>query len=150
MDILSKEARSQNMAAIKSRNTKPEIYFRKWLFSQGYRYRINVKNIYGHPDIYLAKYKTAIFVNGCFWHRHKECKFAYSPKSRVEFWEKKFQQNINRDLTVHEELRKEKIKCLVIWECTIRNMKRGYIDETELMNKVKEFFQSETALYMEL
>lgn len=90
MDIVTSEQRSKNMSAIHSKNTRPEIYFRKLLFAEGYRYSLNAKNIPGHPDIYLRKYNTAIFINGCFWHRHEGCKYAYLPKSRVEFWQKKF------------------------------------------------------------
>lgn len=82
MDIVTSEQRSKNMSAIRSKNTKPEIYFRKFLFAEGYRYSLNSKNIPGHPDIYLRKYNTAIFINGCFWHRHEGCKYAYMPKSR--------------------------------------------------------------------
>ncbi len=96
-DIKSKDARSKNMAAIRSRETKPEIYLRKLLFSKGYRYRKNVSYIFGHPDMYLAKYKTAVFVHGCFWHRHQGCKFAYVPKSNVEFWENKFNGNVRKN-----------------------------------------------------
>lgn len=88
MDIKTPEERSKNMAAIHSRNTKPEIWFRKQLFARGYRYRLNTNRIQGHPDIYLRKYNTAIFIHGCFWQRHQGCKYAYMPKSRVEFWNK--------------------------------------------------------------
>ena len=93
MDIKSPEERSKNMAAIHSKNTKPEIYFRKLLFARGYRYSLNSKNIPGHPDVYLRKYNTAIFVHGCFWHRHNGCKYAYMPKSREDFWAEKFETN---------------------------------------------------------
>ncbi len=99
-DIKSLEDRSKNMAAIKNKNTKPEIYLRKELFSRGYRYRIASPMVPGHPDMYLAKYKLAIFVHGCFWHRHEGCKYSYMPKSRVDFWDKKFKSNIVRDKTV--------------------------------------------------
>ena len=99
MDIKSPEERSKNMAAIHSKNTKPEVYFRKLLFAQGYRYSLNSKNIPGHPDIYLKKYNTAIFVHGCFWHRHEGCKYAYMPKSRAEFWEKSLRQ-IKREIVL--------------------------------------------------
>ena len=103
-DIVSTEKRSQNMSAIRSKNTKPEVYLRKLLFAQGYRYRIADKSVPGHPDIFLRKYNTAIFVNGCFWHRHPGCKYAYTPKSRVEFWQKKFDDNVRRDSAVKAEL----------------------------------------------
>ena len=89
-DIKSPIERSRNMAAIHGQNTKPEMYLRKLLFAHGFRYRKNYKELPGHPDIYLPKYRTAIFVHGCFWHRHKGCKHAYMPKSNVEFWEKSF------------------------------------------------------------
>lgn len=122
MDIKSKVARSQNMSAIRSKNTKPEIYLRKLLFAKGYRYRIAEKSIPGHPDIFLRKYNTAIFVHGCFWHRHQGCKYAYIPKSRTDFWQKKFDDNVRRDIVVKDALQRRKIKCLVVWECTIKQM----------------------------
>ena len=101
-DIVSVEQRSRNMAAIRSRDTKPEVYLRKLLFVKGYRYRIADKTVPGHPDIFLRKYNTAIFVHGCFWHRHQNCKYAYTPKSRVEFWQKKFDDNVKRDEIVQD------------------------------------------------
>ncbi len=148
-DIKTKEDRSKNMAAIHSKNTKPEVYLRKLLFSQGFRYRNNVKNIVGHPDIYLAKYNTAVFVNGCFWHRHKNCKFAYMPKSRVEFWENKFINNVNRDSMVKTQLENAGIKCLVVWECTVKRMKKSDGYKIEVLNTIKSFFDS-NEIYMEL
>ena len=124
-DIISPEKRSRNMSAIRSKNTKPEVYLRKLLFAQGYRYRIADKSVPGHPDIFLRKYNTAIFVNGCFWHRHSGCKYAYMPKSRMEFWQKKFDDNVQRDTIVKAELLKRGIKCLIVWECTIKKMCRS-------------------------
>ena len=117
MDIKSKEARSQNMSAIRSKNTTPEIYLRKLLFAEGYRYRIAEKSIPGHPDMFLRKYNTAIFMHGCFWHRHSGCKYAYTPKSRVEFWQKKFEANVSRDKQNEQELKKLGWNVIVIWEC---------------------------------
>ena len=124
-DIVSPEKRSQNMSAIRSKNTKPEVYLRKLLFAQGYRYRIADKSVPGHPDIFLRKYNTAIFVNGCFWHRHPDCKYAYTPKSRVEFWQKKFDDNVQRDAVVKAELLERGIKRLIVWECTIKRMMKS-------------------------
>lgn len=124
MDILTPEQRSKNMSAIRSKNTKPEVYFRKLLFEQGYRYSLNSKAVPGHPDIYLRKYNTAVFVHGCFWHRHNGCKFAYMPKSRIEFWEHKFEANQKRDCVVRAELSEKGVKCLVVWECSINRMKK--------------------------
>lgn len=137
------------MAVIKSRNTKPELLIRKWLFAQGYRYRINEKTIPGHPDIFLKKYNTAVFVNGCFWHRHIDCKYAYSPKSREEFWEKKFAQNVRRDKVVKEKLSKEKIKQLIIWECTIKKMSRDLDFRENVLHKISDFFIN-TEEYLEI
>jgi DNA mismatch endonuclease (patch repair protein) len=143
MDIKSPEERSKNMAAIRSKNTKPEVYFRKLLFVQGYRYSLNSKNVPGHPDIYLRKYNTAIFVHGCFWHRHEGCKYAYVPKSRVEFWKKKFEANKKRDCIVQAELQEIQIKCLIVWECTINKMKRNPQVCESILENVYSFIVSE-------
>lgn len=148
-DIKSPEERSRNMAAIRSKDTKPEVYLRKLLFSAGYRYRKNVSYIYGHPDLWLAKYNTAIFVHGCFWHRHEGCKYAYTPKSREEFWNKKFSVNIQRDKAVKEELARQGIRQLIIWECTIERTKRQFERQTDLLNNICVFLQS-TDHYSEL
>lgn len=141
-DIVSPEKRSQNMSAIRSKNTKPEMYLRKLLFAQGYRYRIADKSVPGHPDIFLRKYNTAIFVNGCFWHRHPGCKFAYTPKSRVEFWQKKFDDNVRRDSVVKAELLEHGIKLLTVWECAIRRMQRDQIEEERALAKIIFFIKS--------
>ena len=141
-DIVSPEKRSQNMSAIRSKNTKPEVYLRKLLFAQGYRYRIADKSVPGHPDIFLRKYNTAIFVNGCFWHRHPSCKFAYTPKSRVEFWQKKFDDNVRRDSAVKAELLEHGIKLLTVWECAIRRMQRDKIEEERALTKIIFFIKS--------
>ncbi len=144
MDIKSQQERSKNMAAIRSRNTSPELYLRKLLFARGYRYRVNVSNIPGHPDLYLRKYNTAVFVNGCFWHRHEGCRFAYTPKSRVEFWQKKFEANTRRDMQVRAELEERGIRRLVVWECAIRQMKKkpelcgAYLEQVEDFLKGEE------------
>ena len=148
-DIKSPEERSANMAAIKSKDTKPEVFLRKLLFSAGYRYRKNYKNIPGHPDIYLAKYHTAIFMNGCFWHRHSGCKYAYVPKTRQEYWLTKFKQNKERDQLVRKELEESGIRQLIIWECTIRNMKKTADDQNVLLKEIEAFFKSNTQ-YLEI
>ena len=141
-DIVSPEKRSQNMSAIRSKDTKPEVYLRKLLFAQGYRYRIADKSVPGHPDIFLRKYNTAIFVNGCFWHRHPGCKYAYTPKSRVEFWQKKFDDNVRRDSAVKAELLEHGIKLLTVWECAIRRMQRDKIEEERALTKIILFIKS--------
>jgi DNA mismatch endonuclease (patch repair protein) len=145
-DIVSPEQRSKNMAAIPSKDTRPEIYLRKLLFADGYRYRIAEKSIPGHPDIFLRKYNTAIFVHGCFWHRHQGCKYAYTPKSRVEFWQKKFDTNVRRDAIVRDELQDSNIKCLIIWECTIKQMRKDIQYETKIIEDCKRFLVENTLL----
>lgn len=143
-DIKSPEERSQNMAKIRSRDTKPEEYVRKLLFSRGYRYRKNVNHVPGHPDAWLAKYNTALFVHGCFWHRHAGCKYAYMPKSRIEFWETKFRKNIERDAVVREQLAEKGIRILIIWECTVKKMMRSEDTQDAILQKVIQFLESDT------
>ena len=115
------EQRSRNMSAIKSKNTKPEIKVRKVLHSMGYRFRLHRKDLPGKPDLVLPKYKTVIFVHGCFWHRHKNCKYASTPKTRQEFWEAKFRENINRDKLNQENLSSKGWKIIIVWECEIKD-----------------------------
>lgn len=149
MDIVTPEQRSKNMAAIRSKNTKPEVYFRKLLFTKGYRYSLNSKRVPGHPDIYLRKYNTAVFIHGCFWHRHTGCKFAYMPKSRIEFWQNKFDANQRRDFAVKNELQKKEIKCLVIWECSVKKMQKSEEFQNELLKEAERFLVSKN-LVLEL
>ena len=132
-EVLQKvsEQRSRNMSAIKSKNTKPEIAVRKVLHSMGYRFRLHGKDLPGSPDIVLPKYKTVIFVHGCFWHRHENCKYASTPKTRQEFWNKKFKKNIERDLEIQETIKNIEWRSVVIWECetkNIDNLKEKIID----------------------
>ena len=115
------QQRSRNMSAIKSKNTKPEIAVRKLLHSMGYRFRLHRKDLPGSPDIVLPKYKTVIFVHGCFWHRHENCKYASTPKTRQEFWNKKFNENINRDKINQENLSSKGWKIIIVWECEIKD-----------------------------
>jgi DNA mismatch endonuclease (patch repair protein) len=140
-DIKSPEERSRNMSAIRSQDTKPELYLRKLLFAEGLRYRKNAPDIPGRPDMYLAKYHTAIFVNGCFWHRHEGCRYAYTPKSRQDFWQTKFEMNVRRDKVVHNELMEMGIKQLIVWECTIRNMRRDVFKERMVLQAVLSFLE---------
>ena len=125
------EQRSRNMSAIKSKNTKPEIAVRKVLHSMGYRFRLHSKNLPGSPDIVLPKSKTVIFVHGCFWHRHENCKYATTPKTRKEFWNKKFKTNIERDLEIQDKIKNLDWRSVVIWECEtkdIENLRGKIID----------------------
>ena len=141
-DIISRERRSRNMAAIRSKNTKPEVYLRKLLFAEGFRYRIAESSVPGHPDLFLRKYNTAIFVNGCFWHRHQGCKYAYTPKSRIDFWQKKFDANVRRDSMVKRDLQNRKIKQLIVWECTIKKMQRDKVYEQHIIQQCVLFIIS--------
>lgn len=124
MDILTKQKRSWNMSRIRSKNTKPELLVRSLLHMAGYRFRLHVKTLPGKPDIVLPKYRTVIFVHGCFWHRHKGCKFAYNSKSRVEFWKSKFKQNVANQKKAENLLKKSGWKIMVIWECEIANLEK--------------------------
>ena len=120
-DRITKEQRSLNMSHIRSKDTSIEIMVRKSLFNNGFRYRKNVTRLPGKPDIVLPKYKTAIFVNGCFFHRHKNCRLATMPKSNVDYWTSKFDRNIANDIKNKELLEKMGYKVITVWECEIRN-----------------------------
>lgn len=122
MDHLTPEKRSWNMSKIKSKNTRIEIQVRSILHRMGYRFRINSSNIQGKPDIFLRKYNTAIYVHGCFWHRHQGCKYAYTPKTNIEFWQKKFKKNIARDNEVKRQLKEIGMNQIVIWECELKDL----------------------------
>ena len=122
MDTLSKEKRSWNMSRIRGKDTKPEIVVRSLLHAMGYRFRLHRKDLPGKPDIVLPKYNTLIFVHGCFWHRHDGCKYAYMPKSRIEFWKKKFEGTIKRDIEHLKKLNGMGWKIQIIWECEINNI----------------------------
>ena len=142
-DIKDRVSRSKNMSAIKSRDTKPELFVRKALFADGFRYRISPKNIHGHPDIYLPKYRMAIFIHGCFWHRHPGCRFAYTPKSRIEFWMEKFQNNVRRDAEVRTKLRENGIRYLVVWECAIKASQKKSGDMQGFIRHIEEIIRSD-------
>ncbi|HZL09469.1 MAG TPA: DNA mismatch endonuclease Vsr [Prolixibacteraceae bacterium] len=120
-DVHSTEIRSYNMSRIKGKNTKPEMLVRKFLFANGFRYRLNLKNLPGKPDIVLPKYKTLIFINGCFWHGHEGCRYFVIPKTRTEWWLKKITDTQIRDRKSELELKKLAWKVIVIWECELRN-----------------------------
>lgn len=123
-DTLSKEERSRVMAKVKSRDTKPEKKVRSLLFSLGFRFRLCQKNLPGKPDIVLKKYKTVIFVHGCFWHGHENCKNARVPKSNVEFWKNKIERNKQRFNEVAGQLCAQGWKVVVVWECETKDMKK--------------------------
>jgi DNA mismatch endonuclease, patch repair protein len=120
-DIFSKAKRSEIMSKISGKETKPEIKVRKYLFAKGFRYRKNDKNLAGKPDIVLPKYKTIIFIHGCFWHSHENCSKSALPTTNREFWEKKIQGNVERDKTDQENLLNLGWNVIVIWQCQIKN-----------------------------
>ena len=139
MDRVTAEQRSNNMKKIRGKNTSSEVYLRKCLFSRGYRYRICSAKVIGHPDIWIKKYNTAIFVHGCFWHQHTGCRKATIPATRTDFWKEKFHKNMARDAVVKEELQKQNIKCLVVWECTIKNMLKNEDFERDVLTRIVSF-----------
>lgn len=119
VDTISPEKRSWNMSRIKDRDTSIEVRVRKYLYHQGYRYRKNVSSLPGKPDIVMEAYKTIIFIHGCFWHRHTNCKKATIPKTRTDFWLNKFDKNVANDTKNREKLESMGYKVIVIWECEI-------------------------------
>lgn len=123
-DHISKEKRSYIMSMIKGKDTKPEIMVRRYLFHHGFRFRVNVKRLPGTPDIVLRKYKTAIFVNGCFWHGHEGCAEFRPPRTRVEWWTEKLSRNKARDVRVREQLRAMGWNTMVVWECQLKPKER--------------------------
>jgi len=132
MDVLTPEQRHYNMSRIHSKNTKPEIIVRKWLWLNGYRYRLHKKDLPGKPDIVLTKYKSVIFVNGCFWHMHN-CKYGSKPKTNRGFWNKKLNDNVKRDKKNVKVLRSIGWRVLIIWECEIMKW------DSKLTAKIRNF-----------
>lgn len=119
-DVLTKEQRHHCMASIRGKDTKPEILVRKYLFSRGFRYRLNHPRLPGHPDIVLRKYRSVIFVNGCFWHGHAGCRYYVTPKSNTEFWKKKVERNRKRDKEEQQRLADMGWHCITVWECQLK------------------------------
>ena len=136
MDIFDKSKRSQLMAKVKQKNTAPEIIVRKFLFSKGFRYRINVKSLSGTPDIVLSKYKTVIFVHGCFWHGHT-CRAGLLPSSNLDYWVTKIEKNIERDNRKINELEKLGWNVVVIWQCEIKALKNREIRFSKLISEIE-------------
>lgn len=124
VDRVSKKTRSYNMSRIKSKDTKPEIIVRSYLFSKGLRFRKNDKRYPGSPDIVLPKYNTMVFVHGCFWHLHDGCKYAIMPKSNVDYWKKKLYKNKERDEQNQKELKEMGWNVIIIWECQLKKDKQ--------------------------
>lgn len=132
MDTVSKERRSEIMGLVKARNTRPEVFVRRLFHRLGYRFRLHPKNLPGGPDFALPRHRVAVFVHGCFWHRHPGCPNTRTPKSRVEFWEEKFQGNMRRDKRARRLLSKAGWRVLVVWECEL-------VDTEALAAKIQKF-----------
>ena len=124
MDVHNKKTRSYNMSQIKGKNTKPEILVRKFLFAQGFRYRLYVRNLPGKPDLVFSKYKKVVFIHGCYWHGHEKCKYFVPPKTRTEWWMNKINENKVRDHKNIVELKKNGWTPIIIWECQLKPAKR--------------------------
>lgn len=132
-DVHTKEVRSYNMSQIRSKNTKPEVIVRKYLFAKGFRYRLHSKNLPGKPDIVLPKYRTVLFVHGCFWHGHEGCKYFVVPKTKTAWWLNKINSNKDNDAKAVKALKKEGWKIINVWECTLKPARR----EKALLNLSK-------------
>jgi DNA mismatch endonuclease (patch repair protein) len=117
VDRLTSAQRSWNMSRIRGRDTQPELLVRSALHRAGYRFRLHRKDLPGRPDIVLPKYRTVVFVHGCFWHRHAGCRFTYTPKSRIAFWQNKFDANVERDRLARDKLRRLGWNVATVWEC---------------------------------
>ena len=132
IDIVDSRRRSEMMAGIKGRDTKPELVVRRIAHRLGLRFRLHRKDLPGRPDLVFPRHRLAVFVHGCFWHRHEECRYSYTPKSRVAFWMKKFAQNVARDRRDQEALQDLGWQVLVIWECETRDEEtvRRYLEES--------------------
>lgn len=140
-DVHTIEQRHKNMAAIRAKNTKPELIVRKYLWSHGFRYRLNHPRLPGKPDIVLRRYRTCIFVNGCFWHGHEGCKYYVVPKTRTEFWLNKVNRNKERDTEVQRQLAKMGWHCITVWECQLKPDKRETTLESLIYTLNKIFLQ---------
>lgn len=128
MDVHDRATRSYNMSRIKGKNTKPEDIVAKYLFAHGFRYRRNVKTLPGTPDIVLKKYKTVIFVNGCFWHAHEGCRYFVLPEENREFWNEKLLRNRERDAEKQKQLQELGWNIIVIWECELKSSKEERLE----------------------
>ena len=138
-DTMTKKQRSKCMSLIKSKNTRPEIAVRQLVHRMGYRFRLKPRKLPGSPDIVLTRHRAVIFVHGCFWHRHRDCRFSYMPKSREAFWRKKLEANVHRDRRAMQELRKLGLKPLVIWACQIS-------DSYRLQRRIMDFLTKRASM----
>lgn len=149
-DKLTPIERHNNMAAIHGKDTKPEMVVRKWLWRHGYRYRLNHPRLPGKPDIVMRKYRTCIFVNGCFWHGHEGCRYFTIPKTNTEFWVNKVKRNKDRDVKVQHELAAMGWHCITIWECELKPKEREKTLESLAYTLNKIFLQDRTVKRYEI
>lgn len=143
-DHISPEQRSWNMSRIKGKDTKIEVQVRSWLFSRGFRFRKNDKRYPGKPDVVLPKYKTVIFINGCFWHRHEDCKYATMPKTRIDYWKAKFERNVANDRLHVQQLESLGWNVITLWECelkksTFEEKMKGVVEK--IFEQGKEYYE---------
>ena len=150
MDIKSKEARSENMSKIRSKDTRPEVFIRSQLQGIHDRFVPHCPSVEGRPDLYFPEEQVALFVHGCYWHRHDDCKYAYTPKTNLEFWLTKFESNKKRDAVVYESLRTSGVRVLIIWECTVRKMRKDEILRRQVVGRIEAFLQDESLEFLEL
>ena len=137
MDTLTPKKRSWNMSRIRGKDTRPEKKIRSLLHAKGYRFKLSDKILPGRPDIVLPKYRAVIFVHGCLWHRHHDCKYAYTPKSRIEFWKEKFAKNVKRDKKNLSLLQRAGWLTIAVWECEIKK------NTEDVLNRVSEILQQQ-------
>lgn len=133
MDCFDAATRRRVMQRVRSNDTTPELVVRSFLFRQGFRFRLHVKNLPGHPDIVLPKYRTVVEVRGCFWHRHPGCRQATTPSTNAEFWQEKFKRNVERDRNTGKQLKELGWNLIVVWECELK--KEGFLEA--LPGKIK-------------
>lgn len=140
-DVVDSVTRSRMMSSIKGKNTKPEIRLRRYLHAQGFRFRLHRSDLPGSPDLVLPRYRLAIFVHGCFWHRHPDCFYATTPQTRPEFWRSKFDANMRRDESNQRELARLGWRVLIVWECGFKHCADRLSDIPILINGVNQFQQ---------
>lgn len=144
VDIVDTVTRSRMMAGIRGKNTKPEILLRKAMHAKGYRFRLHDRRLPGQPDMILPRYRTAVFIHGCFWHRHKGCRYATSPATRQDFWAAKFEANVARDHAKEKAVLEQGWRIAVVWECALRNS----VDEAA--SRLSDWLQSEESARIEI
>ena len=147
---LTQIQRHANMAAIHGKDTKPEMVVRRWLWGRGFRYRLNHPRLPGKPDIVMRKYRTCIFVNGCFWHGHEGCRYYTIPKTNTEFWVNKVKRNKERDVKVQHELAAMGWHCITIWECELKSKVREKTLEALVYTLNKIFLQDHSIRHYEI